>query len=409
MVFSQSRFVRAHRRTVFALAALLSPCSFAMNASAQVVLRTDADRAPAVTAPSAVYPAVDTVNASGSNDKLVSHLDRDYEFRQLQQAASLIERERLHVRNLIRLVMPSVVHIEASKKAEHARGQNNNRIDEAGAGVVVQLNGRHVVITNRHVVHPADLRDIRIETKQQQLRPVRLWHDPSTDVAVIEVDGDGLIPAHIGNSDSMEIGDSVFAFGSPFGLQHSVTSGILSAKNRRNLELGSRDIEIQDFFQTDAAINPGNSGGPLLNLRGEVIGINTAIASNSGGNEGIGFTIPINMALTVADQLISRGKLERSYLGVQLEAAFSGSMARQLGLPNNEGALVKSVNPDSPAERANLQVGDVVLEFDGVRIQNDGHLVERVGLTPLGKQVNMIIFRNRTKQDVAIRLDPRPE
>jgi serine protease Do len=228
-------------------------------------------------------------------------------------------------------------------------------------------------------------------------------------VAVLQIDGKDLVPARLGNSDKMEMGDFVLAFGSPFGLSRSVTEGILSAKGRRNLELGSRDIEIQDFFQVDAAINPGNSGGPLLNLRGEVIGINTAIASNSGGNEGIGFTIPINMAVTVAEQLITRGRLQRAYLGVQLENAFSGAMARQLGLPNNEGALVKAIIPGSPAEKAGLQVGDVVLEFDGTQIENDGHLVKTVGLTPLGKQVSMVIFRNHSRNQVPIMLDPSPE
>ncbi len=147
------------------------------------------------------------------------------------------------------------------------------------------------------------------------MRPSRIWVDPATDVAVMQIDARGMVPAKLGDSDAMQMGDHVLAVGSPFGLSHSATYGILSAKGRRNLELGSREIEIQDFFQTDAAINPGNSGGPLLNMRGEVIGINTAIASNSGGNEGIGFTIPINMAMYVADQLITRGKLNRARLG----------------------------------------------------------------------------------------------
>jgi serine protease Do len=266
------------------------------------------------------------------------------------------------------------------------------------------------VLTNRHVVHPAETSGIRLELHDgRQLRPQRIWVDPSTDVAVMQIDGPGLIPARLGDSDAMEMGDFVLAVGSPFGLSHSATYGILSAKGRRNLELGSREIEIQDFFQTDAAINPGNSGGPLLNLRGEVIGINTAIASNSGGNEGIGFTIPINMAMLVADQLITRGKLQRSYLGVVLENAFSGSMARQLGLPSNEGALVKSIIPNSPAEKAGIQVGDVVLQFDGIRIENDGHLVKSVGLTRSGKQVNVVIFRNHMRRELTVVPEPSPE
>ena len=172
------------------------------------------------------------------------------------------------------------------------------------------LEGRPYILTNRHVIHPAELRSIRLELNDGRLiRATDMWTDPATDVAVLQIDRSDLVPARLGNSDKMEIGDYVLAVGSPFGLSHSVTYGILSAKGRSNLELGSKEIQIQDFFQTDAAINPGNSGGPLLNLRGEIIGINTAIASNSGGNEGIGFTIPINMAMLVAKQLVRNGKL----------------------------------------------------------------------------------------------------
>ena len=186
-------------------------------------------------------------------------------------------------------------------------------------------------------------------------------------------------------------------------------SGIISAKGRRNLELGSKEIEIQDFFQTDAAINPGNSGGPLLNLRGQIVGINTAIASNSGGNEGIGFSIPINMAMTVAEQLVTRGKLQRSYLGVVLENTFDSLTAQRLGLPSTAGAHVKSIIPSSPAHRMDLQVGDVIVEFDGVRVENDGHLVKTVGLTPVGRNVHVVFYREGKRLRSAATLDPNPD
>ena len=241
------------------------------------------------------------------------------------------------------------------------------------------------------------------------MRPQKVWTDASTDVAVMKIDRPGLISAQLGNSDQMDIGDFVLAVGSPFGLSHSVTYGIISAKGRRNLELGSKEIEIQDFFQTDAAINPGNSGGPLLNLRGQLVGINTAIASNSGGNEGIGFSIPINMAMTVAEQLVTRGKLLRSYLGVQLEVGFDSLTAHRLGLPSATGALVKSIIPSSPAQRMDLQVGDVIVEFDGVRIENDGHLVKTVGLTPVGRNVNVIFYRDGKRLRSSTTLDANPD
>ena len=184
------------------------------------------------------------------------------------------------------------------------------------------------------------------------------------------------------------MGDFVLAVGSPFGLSHSVTYGIISAKGRRDLELGVEGVRYQDFFQTDAAINPGNSGGPLLNLRGKVIGINTAIASSSGGSEGIGFTIPINIAMSVAKQLIDQGSVVRAMLGVSLDSRYDDALARELGLSRRVGARVNRVNPNTAAEETEIQVGDVILMFDDVRIEDDDHLVNQVKLTPIGKKVS---------------------
>lgn len=335
---------------------------------------------------------------------------RDVEYQQLVLEADAMDRQLNLVRRIVKFASPSVVHIEATKKADTGKGFASSRVEEAGAGVIVSIAGRPYVLTNRHVIFPAELSEIRVELHDGQiLRPLNVWTDPSTDVAVMQLNRDDLVTARIGNSDALDIGDFVLAVGSPFGLSHSVTYGILSAKGRRNLELGSKEIEIQDFFQTDAAINPGNSGGPLLNLRGEVIGINTAIASNSGGNEGIGFSIPVNMAIVVAEQLVTRGKLLRSYLGVQLENGFDLVTAGRLGLKSTKGALVKSIIPNSPAERAGLRVGDVILEFQGREIENDAHLVKSVGLTPAGTQAELIIFRDGQAQRLRTRLDPSPD
>jgi serine protease Do len=335
---------------------------------------------------------------------------REEQRRAIQREAVELDRQLGHVRRIVKFASPSIVHIEATKTADSGHGFASNRIEEAGAGVVVNIDGSSYVLTNRHVIHPASSNSIRLELANGRvLRPSRVWTDPSTDVAVMRVDESGLIAAELGDSDTMDIGDFVLAVGSPFGLSHSVTYGILSAKGRRNLELGSKEIEIQDFFQTDAAINPGNSGGPLLNLRGEVIAINTAIASNSGGNEGIGFSIPINMALSVAEQLVTRGKLARSYLGVQMDNRFDVSTAQRLGLDEAYGALVKSVIPDSPAEAAGIRPGDVILEFNGLRVQNDGHLVKSVGLTPSGSNVSILILREGSPQRIETRLKPLPQ
>jgi serine protease Do len=260
--------------------------------------------------------------------------NRDAEFRAINAEVDLLERQLSLLKRVVRFASPSIVHIEASKASQPGPGFAASKIQEAGAGVVVNMDGAQYVLTNRHVIHQAQLESIKLSLSDGRMfHPERVWSDPSTDIAVLLLPkADGIVPARIGDSNGVDIGEFVLAVGSPFGLSHSVSYGIISAKGRRNLELGAREIEIQDFFQTDAAINPGNSGGPLLNLRGEVIGINTAIASNSGGNEGIGFSIPIKMAALVAEHLIQHGKLPRAYLGVQLDGTFNSDKATQLGM-----------------------------------------------------------------------------
>ncbi len=214
-------------------------------------------------------------------------------------------------------------------------------------------------------------------------------------------------PRPLGDSDKVEIGDFVLAVGSPFGLSHSVTFGIISAKGRRDLRLGEANVRFQDFLQTDAAINPGNSGGPLVNLRGEIIGINTAIASNSGGNEGIGFSIPVNMFMVVARQLIERGKVSRAFLGVKLESKFGPAAAVEAGLPRLMGAKVTTLIKNSPAEAARLQVGDIILEFNRVPIEDDAHLINLVSLTPVGTTVPVVIFRDRRMLTIQVEVGDR--
>jgi serine protease Do len=182
----------------------------------------------------------------------------------------------------------------------------------------------------------------------------------------------------------------------------------LSAKGRRDLTLGEQAIQLQDFFQTDAAINPGNSGGPLLNMRGEVIGINTAIASSSGGSEGIGFTIPIHIAVHVAEQLVERGRMDRGYLGVKLEANFPPEAARSMGLSRPIGALVSGVDPRSPAEAIGLQKGDLILQFNHVEVEDDDHLVTVVGLSPIGQDVPILVLRKGKTYPTMITVASRP-
>jgi serine protease Do len=338
---------------------------------------------------------------------------RTAEYRQLDSQIEQLDSQFGILRRIYKLTDPTVVHIEATKEPVRDQAFNTNTdskpVDEAGAGIVVAINSQPYVITNRHVVYPSQLSKIRIEfSSRVVVRPTDIWTDPTTDIAVMALPSHNGPTARIGDSRTTEIGDYVLAIGSPFGLSRSLTYGILSAKGRRNLELGTRPIEIQDFFQTDAAINPGNSGGPLINLRGEVIGINTAIASNSGGSEGIGFAIPINLVLAVAERLVGEGQLQRAYLGVQMDNDFNVVKARQLGLNSPVGALVKAVRPQSPAESAGLQVGDVILKINATPIENDGHLVQHIGLESMDGPINAIVFRNRSEIRIPIQLIPMP-
>jgi serine protease Do len=353
--------------------------------------------------------------------------NRQQEYELLASQMRPWEEQNRLLRKAVRLVSPTVVHIEATKeepvqevsldsRLEKSKIRTK-RVEEAGAGVVIEVQGRHYVLTNRHVIQSAQIPDIRVETYDGvPLQIVKITEDPSTDLAVIDVGRSDLAACRLGDSRTLEVGEHVFAVGSPFGLNHSVSLGIVSAKGRRNLELGNKSIVYQDFIQTDAAINPGNSGGPLMNLRGEVVGINTAIASNSGVNEGIGFAIPIQLAMAVATQLIEKGELQRSYLGVSVERAFhvdpqtglqnSGLQSNRLQSYRAQGALVKVVKPNSPAESAGLRYGDIILEFDGVAVENDEHLVQMVGLTASGKSVELEVLRERTRVRLKVWLTP---
>ncbi|MCA9071362.1 MAG: trypsin-like peptidase domain-containing protein, partial [Planctomycetaceae bacterium] len=227
-----------------------------------------------------------TANANAltltETQKVYQELDRE--------AGSLVDGSEL-LAKIAHVTTPSVVHIQSERA-----GERGGRVEETGSGVLMQSSKVEgiFVVTNRHVVADARMEDISIHLSDGRvIRPTRIWTDEATDVAVLRVNAPNLIPARWGNSDEVEIGHMVLAMGSPFGLSQSITYGIISAKGRRSLNLGSdRTVLNQDFLQTDAAINPGNSGGPLIGLSGRVVGINTAIASNSGGNEGIGFSIP---------------------------------------------------------------------------------------------------------------------
>ncbi len=332
-------------------------------------------------------------------------------YKQLQKQAEYWERQAAVVKTVVKLVRPTVVHIEAEPGIPTSPPRPGaQRVEEAGSGVIVQIQGKFYVLTNRHVIKGSGIGGIKISLADgRRIFPTRMWDDPESDVAVLAVDAPGLVAARLGKSKEVEIGDFVLAVGSPFGLSHSVTFGIISAKGRRDLELGHAEVVFQDFLQTDAAINPGNSGGPLINLRGEVIGINTAIASNSGGNEGIGFAIPIDMFMFVASQLIQKGKVERAFLGVHLDSRFGPAMAAEVGLPRPIGARVSGVTAQSPAAAAGVQIGDIILQFDGQLVEDAGHLINLVATTPVGKKVPLVLFRDRKTLTLEVMLANRAQ
>ncbi len=345
-----------------------------------------------------------------------SSADREQAYQELVREAEPLERLNRVVRKAARFVRPSVVHIDSVETSF----PRNEYIEEAGSGVIVSFQDRYFVLTNRHVILSAlntpdgrtRFSNITVElSDRRRLNPVRIWDHPETDVAIMEIKpsyGESLIAARIGDSDAVDVGDFVIAVGSPFALSHSFTFGIISAKGRRRLELGS-DVDLKEFMQIDAAINPGNSGGPLINMRGEVIGLNTAIASASGNNEGIGFTIPINMAMRVARQMVERNEFRRGFLGVTLDRSFSPEKARQVGLSNPLGAMLREVQANSPAAAARLKPRDVILEFNGVRVQDDLHLINLSGLAPIGSVVHLKVFREGRTLDLEVVVGDRTD
>ncbi len=256
----------------------------------------------------------------------------------------------------------------------------------AGSGVIVDPSG--VILTNRHVVAGDGKVMVRLYDGRE-FKALDIKTDPKTDLAILRIEGAGTLPAaRLGDSSKVEIGDWVLALGQPFGLEGTVTAGIVSAKERG---IGITDRE--NFIQTDAAINPGNSGGPLVNLDGEVIGINTAISSNNGGYQGVGFAIPANLAKWVGGQLETAGKVRRAYLGVGIQPV-SQDLAKQFNVKVHEGVLVTEVRSNTPAAKAGLEPGDVILDFAGKAVANPRQLQGLVEMSKIGGNEPVTVLRN---------------
>ncbi len=327
--------------------------------------------------------------------------------RDLESHARILEAQSATLRIVAKLVGPTVVYVEADIAGDPRDALGRLPSEEVGSGVIVEIGDRFYVLTSRHVVRDAPPAAVHLSLADgRRLQPTRVLDDAETDVAVLPVEAPDLVASPIGDSDRMEIGDFVLAVGSPFGLRQTVTFGIISAKGRRDLQLdGAAEVRFQDFLQTDAQINAGNSGGPLVNLRGEVIGINNSIATKTGRNEGIGFAVPINMFMHVARQLIATGKVVRAFLGVNLNPRFGP--AADAGLPRPVGAQVTGITPHSPAEAAGLLPGDVILEFNHAPIEDDGNLVNLVSMTDIGKRVPLLVFRDRRPVTLDVELGDR--
>ena len=270
-----------------------------------------------------------------------------------------------------------------------------------GSGVVIDKSG--IVLTNSHVVEQADEVVVRMpDGTEIMAKDIR--RDAMSDVAILRIEQtDGLPVARLGNSDHLDIGDWVIAIGSPFELEATVSAGIISAKER-----GIRKIERARLLQTDAAINPGNSGGPLVNLSGEVVGINTAIATNSGGYQGVGFAIPINQAKWIADELLQYGKVRRAWLGTSI-GELDAEAARKLELKARSGVRVISVFAKSPADKAGLQNDDVIIEFGGIRVRLPGDLQSAVEQQPIGSARKMVVLRKGNRVEIDVTLEALPE
>lgn len=320
--------------------------------------------------------------------------------------SSMLREAGQHLAAVSAKTSPAVVHIESSRQGR------NGELEETGSGVLMSSarDSGIFVVTNRHVIAGAQLQNIQILLSDGHvISPTRKLEDQYSDIAVLKVANTNIPPAEWGDSDNLEIGHFVLAMGSPFGLSQSVTLGIISAKGRRSLELPGRRVINQDFLQTDAAINPGNSGGPLVDLNGRIIGINTAIASQGGGNEGIGFSIPSNLVRFIVNQLLEHGEVHRAYLGVELDENFDNEAAQRYNLDRKYGARVTRVIAQTPAERAGLQPDDIVLNFDGIEIQDENDLINRVSLTPINKRVRMIVLRDGRQVTLYVVLAERQE
>ncbi len=327
------------------------------------------------------------------------------------QAPSGLNGEGSAFSDVVKVVSPTVVNISTTKMVsqgtssfphffespfedlfEQFRKPKKWKEQSLGSGVLVSSDG--YIITNYHVIEKAE--EIRVTLfNKEDFKGKVVGTDPKTDIAVIKINAKELPAINWGDSDKLEVGEFVLAFGNPFGLSHTVTMGIVSAKGRASVGIA----DYEDFIQTDAAINPGNSGGPLVNIKGELTGVNTAIVSKTGGYQGIGFAVPSNMVKMVMTQLINEGKVTRGWLGVAIQQV-TPELAKKFGLDKPEGALVTEIIEDSPAEEAGLKRGDILLEVNGKSVNDVETLRNIIAQSKVGSTVVMKVLRDKKDMEI---------
>ncbi|MBI07483.1 MAG: serine endoprotease DegQ [Rhodospirillaceae bacterium] len=316
---------------------------------------------------------------------------------------------------LIKKISPAVVNISTSGKEDVQRHPffddpffrrffgnqpdqpRQRQTQSVGSGVIINA-AKGYILTNSHVVSKADEIIVTL-TDRRKLKARMLGHDRGTDIAVLQVEPDGLTSIEMANSEHVEVGDFVIAIGNPFGLGQSVSSGIVSALGRTGLGIES----YENFIQTDASINPGNSGGALVNLRGRLVGINTAIIAPGGGNIGIGFAIPVNMARQIMDQLIEFGEVRRGRIGVQIQD-LTPELAKEFRVNHDGGALIAQVMADSPAENAGLATGDVIISVNRKSVHSGADLRNYIGLLRVGARVDLVLVRNGDEMKLSLKV-----
>lgn len=279
--------------------------------------------------------------------------------------------------------------------------EGDYKIQGLGSGVIIDSE-KGYIITNNHVVEDADELKINLGDKREFDGKV-IGSDPQTDVAVVKIEGKNLPSAKLGDSDTIRAGQWAIAIGNPFGLSQTVSIGVISATGRANVGVAA----YEDMIQTDAAINPGNSGGPLVNIKGEIIGINTAIFTRSGGYQGIGFAIPINMVKIIMKDLVEKGKVTRGWLGVVIQD-IDPALAKSFNVTVTEGVLVSDIQDGSPAKEAGFERGDIVIEYDGKSIRDVNHLRNSVAQTEVNKKVKVKVLRDGKEKELTVKIGEQP-